>query len=312
MEDWAHNVTFENEEIDKERGVIIEEWRLGQGPNQRMQDKYLPVLFEGSHYADRLPIGKKDILENFEYETIKRFYKDWYRPDLMALVIVGDIDPDLAEQKVKEHFNNLKMPDNPTDRKTYNVPDHKGTRVSVATDKEAPMSIIRIMYKSNPIQELTGQDYIETLKFSFITGMINRRLAELTETAEPPYVGAGMYYGNFFARTKKALQGYALVGEDGIEKGLTALLTENQRVKQHGFTQGELDRFKLDFLKQMEQAYNERNKTESDRLANEYVRNFLTNEPIPGIEYEYFILKENIDKISLENINALASQLITM
>jgi zinc protease len=310
MEDWAHNVTFEDEEIDKERGVIIEEWRMGQGPNQRMQDKFLPVIFEGSHYADRLPIGKKDILENFKYETIKKFYKDWYRPDLMALVVVGDIDPDLAERKVKEHFNNLKMPDNPRARIDYDIPDHSGTRVSVATDVEAPMTILRIMYKSDPIPEETGKDYLESIKYSFVTGMMNRRLAELTESAEPPYVGAGMYYSNFFARSKKALQGYALVGENGIEKGLEVLLTENLRVKQHGFTQGELDRYKLDLLKRMEQAYNERDKTESEKLANEYTRNFLTSEPIPGIKYEYFILKENIDNITLEHINDIASKLI--
>lgn len=311
MEDWAHNVTFENEEIDKERGVIIEEWRIGQGPNQRMQDKFLPVIFEGSHYADRLPIGKKDILENFKYETLKKFYKDWYRPDLMALVVVGDIDPELAERKIREHFNRLKMPENPHNRKTYDIPDHKGTRISVATDIEAPMTVLRVMYKSDPLPDETGKDYLESIKISFVTGILNRRLAELTETAEPPFVGAGMYYSNFFARSKKALQGYALVSEKGIEKGLEVILTENLRVKQHGFTQGELERYKLDLLKRMEQAYNERDKTESEKLANEYIRNFLTNEPIPGIEYEYFILKENIDKITLAQINDIAKKLIS-
>lgn len=310
MEDWAHNVTFDNDEIDKERGVVIEEWRLGQGPNQRMQDKYLPIIFEGSQYGERLPIGKKDILESFDYSTLKKFYKDWYRPDLMALVVVGDIDPDLAEKKIKEHFSNLKMPENVKERSEYSIPDHQGTRVSIATDKEAPLSIVRIMFKNDPFPEITGKDYLESIKFSFITGMLNRRLAELTEAADPPFVGAGLYYGNFFARSKKALQGYALVGENGIEKGLQTLLEENFRVAEHGFTPGELERFKLDLLKGMERAYNERDKTESDKLANEYVRNFLTDEPIPGIGYEYRILKENIDKITLEDINALAAKLI--
>jgi zinc protease len=310
MEDWAHNVTFDNDEIDKERGVIIEEWRLGQGPNQRMQDKYLPIIFDGSRYGERLPIGKKDILENFDYGTLKKFYSDWYRPDLMALVVVGDIDPDLAEKKIKEHFSNLKMPENVRDRAKYNVPDHQGTRISVASDKETPVSVVRIMFKNDPLPEITGKDYLESIKFSFITGMLNRRLAELTEDANPPFVGAGLYYGNFFARSKKALQGYALVGENGIKKGLRTLLEENFRVAEHGFTSGELERFKLDLLKGMEKAYNERDKTESDKLANEYVRNFLTNEPIPGIGYEYRILKENIDKITLENVNALAAKLI--
>ncbi len=310
MEDWAHNVSFENEEIDKERGVIIEEWRLGQGPNQRMQDKYLPVIFTGSHYAERLPIGKKEILESFDYETLKRFYKDWYRPDLMALVVVGDIDPDLAEAKIKEHFSNLKMPAEPKDRAEFGVPDHEGTLISIATDKEAPYSLIRLMYKSDTLAQETGKDYMESLKFSFVTGMLNRRLAELTEQAEPPFLGAGFYYSSLFSRSKNALQGYALVSETGMEKGLSTLLEENLRIARHGFTEGELDRYKLDLLKSMEKAYNERDKTESNGLAGEYVRNFLTNEPIPGITWEYTILKENIDNIKIEDINALATALI--
>ena len=310
MEDWAHNVTFEDEEIDKERGVVIEEWRLGQGPNQRMQDKFLPVIFTGSRYGERLPIGKKDILENFKYEDLKRFYKDWYRPDLMALVVVGDIDPDLAESKIKEHFSNLKMPDNPKDRVEYNVPDHEGTLISIATDKEAPYSLVRLMYKSDTLPQQTGSDYMESLKYSFVTGMLNRRLAELTEKAEPPFLGAGFYYSSLFSRSKNALQGYALVSETGMETGLSTLLEENLRIARHGYTQGELERYKLDLLKRMEKAYNERDKTESAGLADEYVRNYLTNEPIPGIEWEYTILKENIDQIKVEDINVIASALI--
>lgn len=310
MEDWAHNLTFDHNEIDKERGVVIEEWRLGRGPNQRMLDKFLPVIFKGSRYADRLPIGKKELLESFDYDTLIKFYKDWYRPDLMSIIVVGDIDPDLAEQKIKEHFSNLISPENERVRKEYDVPDHNGTRVSVATDKEAPYTVIRLMYKSDTLRHLTGRDYLESLKYSFITGMLNRRLAELSEQAEPPFVGAGFYYSNFFARTKNALQGYALVGEKGIEKGLRTLLEENYRIAQHGFTQGELERYKLDLLKRMEQLYNERDKTESDGLADEYVRNFLEDEPIPGIEYEYNILKENINNIKLKDINSLAASLI--
>ena len=310
MEDWAHNVSFEDEEIDKERGVVIEEWRLGQGPNQRLMEKFLPVVLQGSRYADRLPIGEKDILENFKYNTLKRFYKDWYRPDLMALVVVGDIDPDVAEKKIKAHFSNLKMPDDPRDRKEYGVPDHNGTLVSIAKDKEAPYTLVRLMYKSDTIPEITGSDYINKLKYTFITGMLNRRLSELTEKAEPPFLGAGFYYGNLFARSKNALQGYAVVADTAIDTGLESILTENRRVAEYGFTQGELERFKLDMLKSMEQAYNERDKTESDKLADEYVRNFLTKEPIPGISWEYNILKENINHITLSDINALASSLI--
>lgn len=310
MEDWAHNVSFEDSEIDKERGVIIEEWRLGRGPWQRMQDKFLPVLFQGSLYKDRLPIGKKDILETFEYETIKSFYRDWYRPDLMALVVVGDIDADSAEQKIIRHFSNLKMPANPRLRQEYTIPDHEGTIVCIASDKEAPYTVLRLFYKDEAKIVATDKDYVQSLNYSFISGMLNRRLAELTEKAEPPFVGAGCYYDNLLARNKNALQAYALVGETGIEKGIKTLLEENMRIAQFGFTQGEFERYKLDFIKRFEQAFNERDKTKSEDLAGEYVRNYLEKEPIPGIEYEYQLVMQNIDKIKLDDINSLAAKLI--
>jgi len=143
MEDWAHNLTFDHAEIDKERGVIVEEWRLGQGPTQRMQEKFIPVLFKGSQYANRLPIGKKEIIEGASYETIKRFYSDWYRPDLMAFLVVGDIDPDAVEKSIREHFSRLEMPENPRQRVSFKIPDQPGTAVVVASDKESPYTIIQ-------------------------------------------------------------------------------------------------------------------------------------------------------------------------
>ncbi|MGD2034009.1 MAG: insulinase family protein [Bacteroidales bacterium] len=311
MEDWAHNVTFEEEEIDKERGVIIEEWRLGRGPWQRMRDEFLPVIFKDSRYAGRLPIGKKEIVENCDYETLRRFYRDWYRPDLMALIVVGDIDPALAEQKIKDHFSNLASPDGPKKRVEYPVPDHEGTLVCVATDPEVPVSLARVYYKSDTMSFKTKGDYLERLNYSFLTGMINRRLVELTEDENPPFVGANIQYGNLYARTKNALQGYAIVGEKGIESGMKAYLIEMERVRQHGFTGGEFSRYKLDLLRHYENAYNERDKTESEQWADEYIRNFLEDEPIPGIEFEYNFIKDNIDQINLEDINKLAATLIT-
>jgi zinc protease len=310
MEDWAHNVTFDSTEIDKERGVIIEEWRLGRGPWQRMQDKYLPVMFQDSRYKDRLPIGKKDILETFQYNTLRSFYHNWYRPDLMALVVVGDINADSVEQKIIRHFSRLEMPENIRTREEFSVPDHQGTIVCEATDKEAPYSVIRLFYKDNTKEATTPEEYIQSLQYSFISGIINRRLAELAEKADPPFVGAGCYYDNLLARNKNALQGYAVVGETGIERGIKTLLEENNRVAKYGFTQGEFDRYKLDLLKRYEQAYNEKDKTESDDFAGEYIRNYLEKEPIPGIEYEYQLVKDSIDKITLADVNHLAAKLI--
>lgn len=310
LEDWAFNITMAEEEIDKERGVIIEEWRMGRGPWQRMQDQYLPVLFNGARYAERLPIGQKEVIESFEYETLRSFYKDWYRPDLMAVVVVGDIDSELAEEKIKKHFSGYKVPKGAKERVEYTIPDGQDTKVSVATDKEAPVTVVRLFYKDDAFETKTEQDYMHSLKYSFITGMLNRRIMELTEKADPPIVGGGFYYSSLFSRSKNGLQGYAIVGETGIERGIKTLLEENKRIADHGFTAGEFERFKLDFIKGYEKSFNERDKTESERYAGEYVRNYLEDEPIPGIEFEYELVKNNIDKISLEEVNKLAAELI--
>ena len=311
MEDWGHNVTFDNEEIDKERGVVIEEWRVGRGPSQRMLDKYLPVLFKNSRYAERLPIGKKEIIENADYETIKRFYHDWYRPDLMAFIVVGDIDVDETEKKIKEHFNKLELPDKPRQRLSYEVPDHKETLISINTDKEAPVTIVRIYYKTDIEIQKTYGDYRNMLIQSLFTGMLNQRLDELIEKPDPPFINAGTYYGSLWARTKYAFQAVALVGENGIEKGLQSLFEENLRVKNHGFTAGELERFKKDMLRFYEKAYSERDKTESSTFASEYIRHFLENEPLPGVEFEYNFVKQYLPGIALEEVNLLADKLIT-
>ena len=227
MEDWAHNVTFDTTEINKERGVVVEEWRIGRGPWQRLTDKFLPVLFKDSHYAVRLPIGKKEIIENTPYDTLRSFYKDWYRPDLMALVVVGDIDPVLAEKEVKEHFSSIKMPEKPKVRNVYNVPDQPATLVNVGTDKEAPYSVVYVIYKSDVRKFETYSDYLDKLKYSCLTGMLNRRLQELTENENPPFVTAAFEYGDLWARTKNGLQGDAIVGEKGIDRGLQTLPREN-------------------------------------------------------------------------------------
>ena len=310
MEDWAHNVSFANDEIDKERGVIIEEWRLGRGPWQRMRDKYLPVLFKDSRYAERLPIGKKEIIENSDYETLKKYYYDWYRPDLMAFIVVGDINVDETEEKIKQHFSNLKPLESPRPRLLYDVPDHDETLVSVTTDKEAPVTVVQIFYKSDLEKYETYDDYRRMLIYSLLTGMLNQRLNELQEKAEPPFINAETYYGSLWARTKYAFQASALVAANGLQKGLQALLEENLRARKHGFTEGELERYKSNMLRFYEKAYSERDKTESNRYASEYKRNYLEDEPIPGIEFEYGFAVKNIPGITLEEVNSAAKKLI--
>ena len=309
LEDWAHNVTFSDEEIDKERGVVIEEWRLGRGADQRMRDEYFPVLFKDSRYAERLPIGKKEIIENATYETIRRYYHDWYRPDLMSVIAVGDIDVDQMEAMIKAHFSNLINPVNERPRKSYPVPDHDEFLIAIASDKEASFTIVRLNYKTDNVETKTFSDFRRDGIYQLYNGMLNERLNELKQSADPPFIFASTGFGSM-VRTKSSYSSFAVVGADGIEKGLKAIITENERVRKYGFTEAELDRYKKKMLNNYDQAYKESDKTESGIYAREYIRSFLTQEPIPGIKFEYEFYKEVLPGIRLEEVNALAQQWI--
>ncbi|MGB3778128.1 MAG: insulinase family protein [Tunicatimonas sp.] len=309
LQDWAQGITFEEEEIDKERGVVIEEWRIGQGAQQRMRDEYLPVLLSDSRYAQRLPIGTKEVLEDFDYATLRQFYQDWYRPDLMAVVAVGDINVDSMEAQIKQYFGELENPNQPRERTAYDIPNHDDTKVVVVADPEATFNQLGLYYKSNqdPEAEETLRDYRQSVLESTFTGMLNDRLGELTQSADPPFLNAGTYYGDV-VRAKEAFQAYAIVPEGGIERGLKTLVEQQEKVRQFGFTQTELDRYKRQLLTVYERAYNEREKTESKGYAGEYVRNFLEDEPIPGIAFEYQFMQQYLPEVTLDEINALADR----
>lgn len=309
LSDWANGVLFTGEEIDKERGVILEELRIGQGAQQRMRDEYFPIMFKNSMYAERLPIGKKDLLETFEHDVIRRFYKEWYRPDLMAVIAIGDLDADEMKKKIEEKFGHIKMPEKYRDRQEFDVPDHQETYVSVVSDKEAPYTLIQLMYKDDTQETKTWNDYKRDLSQSLYNGMLRARLDELTKSATPPFMFASTSYGGM-VRTKNTYSSFAVVGPDGIENGLKTLLTENQRVKQHGFTQTELDRYKTEYLTRLEKQFNEKDKTESEKYVYEYINNFLEDEPSPGIEAEYEFSKKILPAIKLEEVNALAKEWI--
>ena len=311
MEDWAHNLSFDGAEIDKERGVIVEEWRLGRGPFQRMQDQYLPVLFKGSQFAERLPIGKKEIIEGAPHERITQFYYDWYRPDLMAFVVVGDIDPDAIEKAIHEHFDKWLGPVDPKPRNSFGVPDQPGTLTAVTSDKEAPYTLIQLVCKTDPLKPSLQKDYRIGLAYQLVSTMLNQRLEELKEQANPPLLFSAVQYGSLGTREKEGLQLVGLVPETGIELGIQTLIAENERVIRFGFTQGELDRQKKQFLSSYENAYNERDKTASEQFSAEYIRNFLTQEPIPGIQFEYGFVKQYLGGITLEEVNETARKIIT-
>ena len=307
LDDWSHSLSFDSVEIDKERGVVIEEWRLGRGAQARIRDKQLPLLLKDSRYAERLPIGKKDILENFKHRTLINFYKDWYRPDLMAVVAVGDFDKNYIEKLIKEHFSDIKNPPNERDREIYPVPDNDSTLFSIVTDPEATSTQVALYFKLPVEPQATVKDYRQSLVEQLYNSMLNSRLEELSQQPDPPFLYGYSAKGRIVA-TKEVYMLAAGVKEDGIEKGLETLLREAKRVKEFGFTQTELQRQKDETLRYIEKAYNERNKTESTNLASEYIRNFLYDEPIPGIEYEYDLQKEFLPGIKLDEINNLGDK----
>ena len=310
LEDWASGLTFSEEEIDKERGVIMEEWRIGRGANQRMRDKWFPVMFKNSQYAERLPIGKKDVIENASYETIRKFYKDWYRPNLMAVIAVGDLDPDEMEKQIKKRFGKLQNPKNARERKEFEVPNHQETYVAIEQDKEASFTQVQLVYKQDDKAETkTLADYRRQLTYNLFNGMLNQRLNELRQSGEPPFVFASTGYGNM-VRTKKTYSSFAMVGEDNIMKGLAAIVRENERVKQFGFTKGELERAKKRMLNSMEKQMKEQDKTESGRFAAQYVSSFLNESTVISPEFSHGFAKEQFKTITLDEINKYAPQWI--
>ena len=310
LDDWARNLSHDSIEVEKERGVVVEEWRLGQGADERMRRKYWPVLFKDSRYAERLPIGKKEIIEGSTQSTLKQFYYDWYRPDLMSVIAVGDFDVDKIEKLIKEKFAAIPSKKNARPIMVWNVPDTKELMIATATDKEARFATVELIYKHPKEEEKTVGDYRKNIVEEIYNGMLGARMSELQRQAEPPFMAAFSSYGRM-VRTIDAFTSQAICKEDGIEKALTTLVTENERVRRFGFTSTELDRQKTEVLRRMEKAFNERDKTESRRLAGEYVRNFLDGEAIPGIEFEYNLYKKYVAGIKLEEVNALSNGWIT-
>ncbi len=306
LSEWSQHLTFDTDEVDKERGVVIEEWRLRRGAGQRMRDKLYPDLFRGSRYADRLPIGKKELLETFDHATLRQFYAEWYRPDLMAVVAVGDFDVDSVQVLIKRHFGPIQRPEIDVDRVVWPVPDHDETIVNIVTDPEASRLSVSVIYKQPLQPQESVEDYRRSLVGGLYNGMLNQRLQELARQEDPPFLGASSGQGRW-VRSKEVYFLGAGVREGGIERGLDALLTEAARVSQHGFTTSELIRQKARSLRSIEQIYRERDKSRSRGFASEYIRNFLTDEPIPGIEREYELYQTLIPTITLAEVNGIAT-----
>jgi len=307
IEDWAHNANLTEADINDERNVVLEESRLGKGADDRMMKIYLPKLLAGSQYGNRLPIGKDEILKTFKPETIRSFYRDWYRPDLMAVAVVGDITVDQAKALIEKHFGGIKNPANPRERKLFEVPAYKDATAMVLTDKEATNYQFQLFFSARKDQkEITVGDYRKTVVKNIFTQILNKRFQELTQSANPPFAYS-FAYTNSWAR---GYESFALITAPttDIQTAVNASVAELVKARDFGFTKSELDIVKKQLLSSMEKAYNERNTTESGKLVGEYVRNFLTNEPIPGIETEYKYYQDMLPGITLEEVNAEAKK----
>ncbi|CAM1365435.1 Peptidase M16 [Tenacibaculum litopenaei] len=307
LEDWAHGALLTGKDIDEERGVVLEEYRSGKGADSRMLQNYLPIVMHGSKYAERLPIGTKKNLETFKHESLRRFYKDWYRPDLMAVVAVGDVDVATLEAKIKSHFSGIKPVTSPRPRKVAAPKNHKETFIAIEADKEAAFSRVQLMYKDSDQATAVNsiEDYRNTMVESIFAQMLNNRLTDLQNSEKPPFVYGYSYHGGTWARGKEAYQSFAMTSAEGQLKGLEALLDENERVKRFGFQQGEFDRAKANVLSRWEKMYKDRNKQESRRIIGQYVNNYLEQEPIPSIEWEYDAQKRLMPTITLLDVNNL-------
>lgn len=305
LEDWAHNVSYTTQDINEERPVILEESRLGKGAQQRMRDKYFPVIFEGSRYAERLPIGLDSIIKSFNPDTLRAFYHDWYRPDLMAVIVVGDIDPSTAEALIKKHFAGLTNPSGERPRFYANVPVRTTSTGVVVTDKEATNYLLQTMYALLPKETVTTlAGYRHDLMKELFGIMIRQRLQELTQKENPPFVNASAGFSDI-VRNYEGFTGSALVGKDGVDRSQTALIEEIDRVRQYGFTDAELARGKKSMMSSMDQSFHEKDKTESGDFVEEYASNFLEKEPIPGIANEYRYYQELLPGITAAEVGAL-------
>ena len=313
MHDWSCAVSLLAEEIDNERGVIREEWRTGADANRRMWKESQRLMFPGSQYAKRDVIGDTAVINNFSYEALRSYYKKWYGPDLQAIIVVGDINVDEIEQKIKNLWGNVPARANRGERPYYSVEDNKEPIVAIVKDAEAQQGRIRIVYKHEQIPaQLKGSimEYVNNLALSLIVQMMDNRMAEDAMKSDACFLGGGVYYSEL-VKLKDAFNGIVVPKEGQEREAWHYLLAQMEKMRRYGFTSDELERAKTETLAQYEKAYNERSATRNISYVDEYIDNFLYQEMIPGIEWEYAFVKQVMPAISLEQINQIALQLVT-
>ena len=313
MHDWSHSLLLEGDEIDAERGVIREEWRTRASAERRMWSKMNPLMFPGSQYAKRDVIGDTAVINNFKYDELRAYYHKWYGPDLQAIVVVGDIDVDYVENKIKELWADVPPRDNRGERPIYGVEDNKEPIVAVVTDEEAQYTRIRIDFKKQELPENmkgTNLDYIQDVVNGLITSMMDNRFEELAQDPNAAFIGGGCGYTEI-VKNKDAFIGIVISKHGKEKEAYHSLLTQLEKMKRYAFTADELERVKTEMLASYEKSYNERNSVRNINYTQEYIRNYLDGEPIPGIEWEYNFVKQLLPALTLDAINQTAKQYIT-
>lgn len=314
LANWAGKVVMEGEEIDKERGVIIEEDRQrGKNAQERMSKQLLPLLLKGSRYENRLPIGKVDILKSFQHDRIRSFYKDWYRPNLQAVIAVGDFDVNEVEQLIKTNFSDLTNPASPRPRLNYDLPDNKEPLVKVITDPEQPYDVAIIMYKLRGHVTKTTADFKKRIMYGMVNSMLGARFEEILQKENAPFIFAQSSFGPYQGGLVSGINAFQTVvaakSGDQLEKAFTGAIAENERMSKFGFVQSELDVAKKNILAGNEKQYKEKDKTASSTFVQQYLNHFLKGSTIPSIDYTYAETQKAVANITLEEINALVKTL---
>lgn len=315
LRDWADGLTLDGEEIDKERGVIHEEWRQRSSAMSRMLEKVLPIAYQGEKYAYRMPIGIMEVVDSFPHQALRDYYEKWYRPDLQGIIVVGDIDVNEVEKKIKKTFKGIKKAKNPAERIYYPVSDNKDMIFAQGTDKEQQNYALQLYFK----HDATPRELVNTkeeIYKNFVTGvamsLLNTRFTEITIKDNPPFLGASVSNGSFIlSNTKDAFSVSVMCKTDKINEALPYAFCEMERARRFGFTEGELNRQKAAMLSGTEKRYAERSKISNDEYVDDYVRNFLDNTCAMSPEAEYELSKEMLQRITLEEVNAVLPALYT-
>ena len=313
MHDWACGLLLLEEEIDNERGVIREEWRTGAQANRRMWKAINPIKYPGSQYAKRDVIGDTAVINNFTYDALRDYYKKWYGPDNQAIIVVGDINVDEIEAKIKALWAEVPARVNRGERPLYSVDDNAEPIVAIVRDKEAQYTRIEMEFKKPQIPaQFRGTDmaYVQDLAIELVCDMFNNRLSELSMKPEATFVGAGSYYGEL-VKLKDAFVAVYLAKQGQEVAAYKDLLTQLEKMRRYGFTHAEFDRVKKEMLAAYEKSYNERNTVRNIQHAQEYIRHYLDGEPIPGIEWEYQMIQQILPALPLDMLNQLAQGLVT-